>query len=242
MKTLLSSVTLGTALLLTMSAQAQPAYKYNDRYPSQSYFPSSGTQGQPLIYHENDLGQRSGGGVAPKQPQQPNKKDEIWFGGPPAHVGDGVVVHSPPPGHTLKGRPPTDEALRNAKPMGKYIDTPPDNIKPLPRGGNQPPPSAPQYYTPPGVINGDPGAPPQAMPGYPGVSEGSVTSNSDQRKHLISDQQARTAKPMGQFVIPPRGGDPILPPGSDPRRELPSAVALPPGTLRPMTARPVGSQ
>lgn len=80
------------------------------------------------------------------------------------------VVQSPPSGQTLEERPLTEEEMRNAKPMGKYIDAPGTPLTPLPRGGNQPPPAEPSYYSEPGTASGNPGAQPQAMPGYSGSS------------------------------------------------------------------------
>ena len=239
MKPALPRVTLATAMLFALPLQAQPAYQYNDRYPSHSYFPSSGAQQQPPIHYENNVSRQTGGHVAPRPPQQPNTKDEIWFGGPPPHVGDGVVVHSPPPGHTLKEHRFTKEEMHNAKPMGKYIDAPSGGIKPLPRGGNQPPPSVPLYYSAPGVISGDPGAQPQAMQGYAGTGN---VEPAPRGPYAPTDKQPPNAKPMGRYIAPPKGGVPVLPKGSNPLADDPRAVALPGGGLQPMSSPSEGKR
>lgn len=63
-------------------------------------------------------------------------------------------------------RPLTEEEMRNAKPMGMYIDAP----RPLPRGGNQPAPEVPQS-TPSGAPQWQPGVAPGAVEGYRGSGQ-----------------------------------------------------------------------
>lgn len=141
MKYSIAFIVLTAFSFAALSAEAQPAYQYNDRYRDQRY-----VQGSTAVQAQG----------------QQNKKSTLWYGGPPAQQPSDDTVVSSPGG---SDRPLTEEEMRNAKPMGMYIDAP----RPLPRGGNQPAPEIPQS-TPSGAPQWQPGVAPGATEGYSGGS------------------------------------------------------------------------